>query len=247
LLDLGARPAIADAPAWGGPQAVAQATGVREVCDRLGMEFIYLDRHTHIPSACPEVSMGFHVDPRIAEADQVINVPKLKAHQQLGFTGAMKNLYGCLAGREKAWHHMTRCRTDPSFARFLVAFQASLRVTLHVVDGVLSMDGPGPRLGRPRPVGVLAASRGAVEVDAVGAAILGVPPSHRLLLDAADELGIGCTEPHRIPIVGDALDDLRVQDFLWPELIGVGFSPWRIVRGYVRNRRMLRAETRAQA
>ncbi|MBI2299642.1 MAG: DUF362 domain-containing protein, partial [Armatimonadetes bacterium] len=95
---LGATPLVGDSPAWGGPVSVAAASGVTEVCERLGIEFVCFDQHTRLESRHRRVSSHFHCDPRLLEADVVINVAKLKSHQQLGFTGAIKNLYGCLSG-----------------------------------------------------------------------------------------------------------------------------------------------------
>ncbi|MCC7495359.1 MAG: DUF362 domain-containing protein [Fimbriimonadaceae bacterium] len=244
LLDLGARPLIGDAPAWGGPHAVSQHTGVQAVCDRYGLRFAYFHQHAHLPSRHPRVARHFHVAPEVLEADLVINVPKLKAHAQLGFTAAQKNLYGCLARREKAWHHFARSRHDSVFARYLVAYADSLPVTLHLCDAVVAMEGAGPRMGTPKQVGVLAASRGAVELDTVLADLIAVPPSHRLLLDAARDLGIGETDLARIALAGDPLDALRVNDLRYPTLLGVFFSPYRLLRGLVRNWSLMRRDRR---
>ncbi|NUP98390.1 MAG: DUF362 domain-containing protein [Armatimonadetes bacterium] len=241
LLELGARPFIGDAPAWGGPVTVAAATGVGELCERLGIPFVFFDRHAPLPSRHPHVARRFHVDPHVLEADLVINVPKMKAHQQLGFTGCMKNLYGCLARREKAWHHGAQSRSDLHFARYLVAYQAALPVQLHVVDAVVAMEGAGPRLGTPRHLGFLAAGTEAAAVDAVLADVIGVPASHRFMLQAARELGL--LEPSAdIAVEGDRVDDLAVADFVFPDLVGVFFSPWRLARGWWRNRRLMAAE-----
>lgn len=242
ILDLGATPVIADAPAWGGGAGVLANCGTGELCARLGIEFWCLDRSARLPSARPATAHAFHVDPRVLEVDALINVGKLKSHQQLGFTAATKNLYGCMAGREKAWHHLARSRTDAHFARFVTAFAASLPVTLNVVDGVVAQEGMGPRLGRPRALGVLLAGESAPAVDTVVADLIDVPLSHRLMLDAAAELD---WLPERIEVLGDAVESLAVYDFLFPELIGVAFSPWRLLRGWVRNRRILRAERAA--
>lgn len=245
ILELGATPFIGDAPAWGGPRSVAEATGVAGVCDQYGVEFIFFDRHTSLPSARPDIAPRFHVDPRVLEADVVLNVGKLKAHQQLGFTCSMKSLYGCLAGREKAYHHFARSKEDAVFARFLAAYQASLPVTANIVDAVVAMEGAGPRLGLPRQLGVIAAGRSAVETDAVMAAIIGVPATHRLMLDAAAALELGETDVGKIPTAGETVAALAVDDFVFPELIGVFFSPWRLVRGWLRNRALMRRERTA--
>ena len=246
ILALGATPIIGDSPAWGGPVSVAAASGVAEVCERLRIEFVCFDQHARLASRYPRVAAHFHCEPRLLEADVVINVAKLKSHQQLGFTGAVKNLYGCLSGRSKAWHHLTRSHTDANFARYIVAYATSLPVKLHVVDGILAMEGRGPRLGTPRELGVLAAGIGAVEVDRVLAELIGLPASHCLLLDAARELGAGETDLARIPLAGDPLSALRVTDFRLPPLVGTGFSPLRILRGWLKTRRMWREEAVAR-
>jgi uncharacterized protein (DUF362 family) len=239
---LGATPVIADAPAWGGPKTVARVTGMTAVCEELGIEFVNFDQKTRLASVRPEIATHFHVDPRLLAADVVINCGKFKAHQQLGFTNCLKNLYGAIAGREKAWHHLARSRTDMVFARFIAALAYSVPVKLHVSDAVGVMEGAGPRLGTAWHWGVLAASAGGSEIDAVLADLVGVPASHRLVLDAVAELGLGETDPARIDTVGEEREGLRASGFLWPHLVGVAFSPPRLVRGWWRNRRMVRAE-----
>jgi uncharacterized protein (DUF362 family) len=39
-------------------------------------------------------------------ADVVINLPKVKSHMQLTLTLGVKNLFGCVPGKMKAWWHM---------------------------------------------------------------------------------------------------------------------------------------------
>jgi len=241
LLDLGAQPVIGDAPAWSGPAQARMVTGIGDVCERYGIEFWFFDRHTRLASRHPAVAPRFHVDPRVLEVDKLVNVGKLKAHQQLGFTCCMKNLYGCLGGREKAYHHFARSRSDHHFARFLAAYQDSLPVTLNVADAVVAMEGPGPRLGVPRTMGLLAVSENAVALDTGMAELIGAPASHRLMLDAANELGLDGTRLDEIALVGDALERFQVTDFVHPALMGVAFSPWRLVKGWYKNRRLIRA------
>jgi len=244
LLDLGAKPVIGDAPAWSGPAQAREVTGVGEVCERYGIEFWFFDRHTRLESKHRTVASRFHVDPRVLEVDRVINVGKLKAHQQLGFTCCLKNLYGCLAGREKAVHHFARSRTDHHFALYLAAFGDSVPVTLNLADAVVAMEGPGPRLGMPRPMGFVAASESALALDTVMAEVIGAPATHRLMLDAALELGLDGATMDGIEVVGDPVAQFAVGDFVHPALLGVAFSPWRVVKGWYRNRQLIKAGRR---
>ena len=49
---------------------------------------------------------GFPLAQAVHEADGIINLPKMKAHQLTRITGAVKNLFGCIPGKRKALYHV---------------------------------------------------------------------------------------------------------------------------------------------
>ena len=49
---------------------------------------------------------NFLLSKEAMEADVVINLPKLKSHVQLTMSMGVKNLFGCVPGKMKAWWHM---------------------------------------------------------------------------------------------------------------------------------------------
>jgi len=78
---------------------------------------------------------GFTEDMYIAkpmfDADFVINVPKLKTHSAAIYTGAVKNLFGCIPGLRKAEYHKTA--PDPAnFGEIIADIHNAVNVGLHI-------------------------------------------------------------------------------------------------------------------
>jgi uncharacterized protein (DUF362 family)/ferredoxin len=126
----------------------------------------------------------------VLEADYVVSVPKLKTHCLTLLTGAVKNMYGVLAGAEKARLHW-EARTPERFAELLADVYAVRRPDLAVMDAVVAMEGDGPSHGRLRDVGLVLASDDPVALDATAARIAGVAPERVAHLRLAAARGLG--------------------------------------------------------
>ena len=126
---------------------------------------------------------GFYFPQAIAEADLVVSMPKLKTHHWVGLTASMKNLYGTLPGIKYGWpknvlHHAGIPQT-------VFDINASLPKTVAVVDGILCMEGDGPIMGSPKPLGLLAIGTNLTAVDATCARIMGLNPAQVTYLKLA--------------------------------------------------------------
>lgn len=240
LSDLGAKAVISDSPAFGWVAKVAEGCGVAEVARRYGVEIVELERPVTVASVRESVRKTFVTDRAILEAEVVINLPKLKAHRQLGFTGAVKNLYGCMPGKRKAYFHMERGNRDMDFARLIASFAYTVAPQLQLADAVVTMERDGPMGGDPRPLGALVASTDAAAVDAVLAGLISPPEENQLILHACRELGLGTPDLSGIELRGEALEAMAVSDFVHPLLVGVRFSPGRLVRSVWRNFKLTR-------
>jgi uncharacterized protein (DUF362 family) len=111
----------------------------------------------------------------VLEADLIVSMPKLKTHHWAGMTASLKNLYGTLPGVIYGWpknvlHHAGIPQT-------IVDIASSVPRTLAVVDAILSMEGDGPIMGTPKPMGLLAMGLNCAAVDATLARIIGLEPS----------------------------------------------------------------------
>ena len=86
----------------------------------------------------------------VVEADVVISLPKLKSHGLVVYTGCVKNMFGVICGTQKAQFHL-RFQDCEVFSRLLAEVYAAARPALSILDGIIGMDGNGPRNGDPAP------------------------------------------------------------------------------------------------
>ncbi len=119
---------------------------------------------------CLEIPDGYRakslpVGEYIKQADYIINLPKLKTHGLTRYTGAVKNMFGAVAGLKKAEYHLNFPDAREMSHLFLDIYQA-LSPDLNILDGITGMEGAGPGSGTPKNFGVIAASTG-IELDLV--------------------------------------------------------------------------------
>lgn len=105
-------------------------------------------------------------------ADVVINVAKLKTHSFAGYSGAVKNLYGLIPGLVKVETH-SRYPDLGNFCDVLLDIEqfAKSKITLHVIDGIVGMEGEGPTNGKPKAIGKLIASANPYLLDYVATSL----------------------------------------------------------------------------
>jgi uncharacterized protein (DUF362 family) len=76
----------------------------------------------------------------IFDADVVINLPKFKTHSAGIYTGAVKNVFGCIPGLRKAKHH--KMAPDPKDLGEIIAdIHEMAKFQLHIMDGIIAMHG----------------------------------------------------------------------------------------------------------
>jgi Pyruvate/2-oxoacid:ferredoxin oxidoreductase delta subunit len=129
-------------------------------------------------------------------------------------TGAVKNLYGCIPGKLKTALHVVY-PTPQEFCRMLVALNLLLRprLRLHIMDGVMAMEGNGPRGGNTRHLGVLLFSADPVALDAVMCRLVELNPLYMSTARPGRAWGLGTYLPEDIELAGDSVERLRNGDF----------------------------------
>ncbi|MBN1135955.1 MAG: DUF362 domain-containing protein, partial [Anaerolineae bacterium] len=159
----------------------------------------------------------------VTEADVVISLPKLKTHDLMRFTGAVKNLFGTIPGLIKPSYHV-KLQTTDQFADMLLDLVSFVRPALTVMDAVVGMDGDGPSAGRPFPIGALLAGADPTAVDVAAVALVGHDPLAIPTIAQAARRGWTTGRVADLDIVGDApgltgqdlLAGLRVSGFQIP-------------------------------
>jgi uncharacterized protein (DUF362 family) len=227
------RPFIGDSPAFGSFRDVSRTTGMERVARDLGIDVVELRAPVRV--AGTNGGPPLKLSRTALEADVVINVPKLKAHCQLGLTAGVKNLFGCVPGKRKALWHLRLADRENLFAEMLVSIYARVRPAFTILDAIVAMEGDGPGKGTPKPLGLLLASADAVAIDRVACELLAYPHERHRILHAARKIGLGETEIGRIPLVGERLAELLPERFHHPEPIPIRFDPLRVVKSTARH------------
>jgi uncharacterized protein (DUF362 family)/Pyruvate/2-oxoacid:ferredoxin oxidoreductase delta subunit len=218
VLEAGAKPFIGDSPMFGTATQASQKAGYAEVAARLGIKIIDFTRPRRCECKDGVQFKSFEIDSAVMEADRIINLAKLKSHTQMYLTMCVKNMFGCVVGRDKLkWHYIAGKSYD-TFARVLVELYRCTRPVLNILDGVVAMEGYGPLTGPSRKIGALLLGADAVAVDRVACALVGADPAKVPVFKASEELhaGVSCLED--ISIIGDSLAVLTVRDFQFPRI-----------------------------
>jgi uncharacterized protein (DUF362 family)/NAD-dependent dihydropyrimidine dehydrogenase PreA subunit len=207
VLDAGGDVTIGDSPGLGKFDAVAAKTGLAAVAEELGVPVEALDDPVDVARPDGARFRKLSLARRAVESDVVVNLPKVKTHQQMFLTLAVKNLFGCVVGRQKIAWHMNAGRDVELFARVLVEIGSAIRPGLNIADGVVGMEGTGPSHGDVRPFGFLAASTDPFALDAALTSLLGFHADDVPLFAAteaarADGLEVGVTDLDQIDWVG---------------------------------------------
>lgn len=144
------------------------------------------------PSEAPfDQGIKAYVARDCVEADLLINLPKIKTHFEMGMSVCLKNLMGCLVGQEN------KKKTHQSLAANILNLNAAVRPHLHIVDGLIAMEGLGPTRGTPVRLDTLIVGTDPYLIDLVCARIAGFDYLKVGTLRLAEEKGILTSEHHR--------------------------------------------------
>lgn len=160
----------------------------------------------------------------VFDADFLINLPKLKTHLLALYTGAVKNLYGCVPGLMKAEYHK-QAQSAREFGEVLCDINKHVKPGLNIMDGVVAMDGQGPTTGHPYSAGKLLVSADPLALDTVAVRMLGKDIRELPVYAASVREGIGQCDPAQIEVCGDFTAPPRLPGFKLPRTMGAKKAP----------------------
>lgn len=143
----------------------------------------------------------------VMEADVIINLPKLKTHHAVVYTGAMKNLYGTIVGKNKLKIHAKAGKMS-NFDEILVDLLNTVKPHLNIMDGIIGLEGNGPCNGKSIQTGIILGSYNAVALDIVATKQIGIDVKTVKYLEKAIKRGIG-VEPNDVIEVGDEIPIIK--------------------------------------
>ncbi len=221
LIEYGASIVLGDSP--GGPfnqrmlRNVYKGCGIEEIANETGANLNYNTNSNIVKNEDGLILKEVNIIEVLKEVDKVISVSKLKTHGMMMFTGAVKNMFGVIAGLEKAEYHV-RMPNNVDFSNALVDICLACKPTLSFMDGIVGMEGSGPSAGDPREVGVVIASTSPYHLDVVATSIIGLEPTKVPTVQRCVERGICKGSLEDIELLGDDIKDFSINDFVIPEI-----------------------------
>jgi ferredoxin len=131
-------------------------------------------------------------------------------------------MFGAVTPKTRRFAHTLA--TFEKFGNALIDIYSVIKPKLAVMDGVVGMEGEGPRHGDSKKVGLIIASHDPVALDAVTSKIIGFDPMEIATTRLATERGLGDGDLSRIEILGENIRDVAV-DFKKPTVRRVSRVP----------------------
>lgn len=206
--------AFGDSPGHGNPKKVADKCGLLTVANTYDIPLADFVNGQKVSYAEGNVCKQFDIANAILETDAIINLPKMKAHALQRITGAIKNPFGAVTGYNKAGMH-GRFTNAFNFAEMIIDLNNYLQVDLHIMDGIVAMEGNGPRNGTPINMNVILISTDPVALDTVFCKLIDVDPMKIPLITYGQDYGLGSYED--IEVIGEDIESLSNKSFDIPK------------------------------
>jgi uncharacterized protein (DUF362 family)/NAD-dependent dihydropyrimidine dehydrogenase PreA subunit len=190
----------------GSAEKTAEVCGIKAVADRLEIPFADFS-HSRTVEYKGRIARKFEICQGVLDSDGIVSICKMKTHQLERITGAVKNLFGCVHGMNKTAAH-TKYPDAASFAQMLIDLNLMLKARIHIMDGIVAMEGNGPASGNPVNMNLILISGDPVALDATFCRLIDLDPSAVPTVYYGELFGLGRWKKDDIEIVGiDDLDD----------------------------------------
>ena len=205
----GAELTFGDSPGFGSPKGAARQAGLLQVADALNVPLADFTSTVTLPFPEGNLIKQFTIAKAVYESDGLISLCKLKSHALTRMTGAIKNQFGCIPGLLKPEFH-TRLPNVSMFSQMLVDLNLLIKPRIYIMDGIIGMEGNGPRNGTPRKMNVLLFSTDPVALDTAVCKLINLDPALVETLVYGEKFGLGS---QNIEIIADDWETLVQADF----------------------------------
>jgi uncharacterized protein (DUF362 family)/Pyruvate/2-oxoacid:ferredoxin oxidoreductase delta subunit len=202
-----------DSPGFGDPKRAAERSGLMEVAEKYDVKFEDFKETIHVKLDNSILCKSWDIARAPYEADVIISLPKLKTHAMAYFTGAIKNQFGCISGTQKAlWH--TRMPDANNFCKMLLDLNTLVGTSFAILDGIIAMEGNGPKNGSPHKMNTIIMGDSLSAVDSVAVRLIGYNnPLETPTLKEVYDNNWGAVLPEDIEVVGEKIENMKAKNF----------------------------------
>lgn len=232
FIEQGAKVRLGDSPAFGSVEAVCERQGITLALKGMGVEIVKFSTPVVKKLEC---GTAVAISKEALECDLLVGLPKLKAHNQMLVTMAVKNLFGTIVGARKAMLHMTKGSTHDTFARVVLGLQPLFPRQVHLIDGIEVMSGSGPMDGIGIKLDLIGGAISPVALDTALMQVLGLDLWRSPLWRVAVAAGVVGSDPETLRYPFFRPEDFSPKDFVTPSgLNPIRFNPLRFLKGMVK-------------
>ena len=225
---------VGDSPGLGSLNSVARKSGIHSAIEETGAQLAAFTESVPIKT----VSGTFHhleVAKEALDNNVIINLPKLKTHQMMGFTGAVKNLFGLVVGMRKAKLHLQAGTDKTFFALMLLELAEYFKPALSIMDAVVGMEGNGPGSGDPVHIGALLASKNPLALDTAAIELVRLPAEKVWTQFVAQQSGRCGAHLEELDLLGIPLAKLQIQNFKPAKTTDINFGLPKPLKDLLKN------------
>lgn len=197
-----------------------EVAGLRKVALEEGAEIVNFDR-SGVKECIINADYGdkLYLAKPVFDADLVINLPKFKTHTAAIYTGAVKNVFGLIPGLKKAEYH--KLLPNPkNFGSMIADIHENCKIKLHIMDGIMAMQGEGPTAGDVYNAHKILISEDPLALDTVALKMIGLDVLDIPILNAARDRNLGQWKLENIEICGDYASPPELKIFKLPKRFG---------------------------
>ena len=115
------------------------------------------------PDGCPLKRL--FLPKTILDADAVVDLPLMKTHEFMAYSGAIKNLFGCVPSNKRIYLH-------PYLPEVFYRLYTLFKPQLTIMDARTGIEGNGPTKGKPVKMDLMLTGNDALAVDIVAAKVM---------------------------------------------------------------------------
>lgn len=174
-------------------EAAVALSGVAAIIAETGVTFLNLRGRPF--QSVTSGSYVYQYAQDVLQSTHLISIPKLKTHLYTYYTGAIKNMFGCIPKAQRRDLHLEMA--SARFAAHLVNIYAIRPPDLVIMDGILAMEGIGPTQGNPKLAGLLLIGNDGVLLDFGAVTLMGYDPGQIEMIRIAMEQGLHLCPPEQ--------------------------------------------------
>jgi uncharacterized protein (DUF362 family) len=148
-------------------QSAFEKTGVEAAVKKAGGTVINLseDRVVEVKFQGNTPLKRLFLPKAVLDADAIVDLPLMKTHEFTAYSGAIKNLFGCVPSNRRIYLH-------PYLPEVFYRLYTIFKPQLTIMDARIGIEGNGPTKGKPVKMGLMLTGNDVLAVDITAAKIM---------------------------------------------------------------------------